>query len=134
MSNRRRMAEARRIQAGATVPLNTPSTPKGFHLDRPDRLCPRRTRRVVRGGRYRGLLWHHAGFPSGRLTSSNVGTWMVPNQDPSVSPADFTGCVTGVRHQELCFSAFGTQHRNRIGRVSPFSEYAPTAGLIKLKP
>jgi hypothetical protein len=28
----------------------------------------------------------HAGFPSGRLTSSNVGTWVVPNQDSSVVP------------------------------------------------
>src|ERR1700737_3566989 len=46
----------------------------------------------------------HAGFSSGRLSSSNVGTWVVPNQDSS--PADFTVCVTGVRHQELCFSAF----------------------------
>jgi hypothetical protein len=33
-----------------------------------------------------------------------------------------------VRYQELCVC---TQRRNRIGRLSPFSEYAPTASRFK---
>jgi hypothetical protein len=47
----------------------------------------------------------HTGFRSRRLTSSsgNVGAFQPRLQR---SPADFTGCVTGVRYQELGFSAF----------------------------
>jgi hypothetical protein len=49
-------------------------------------------------------LGGHTGFWSGRLTSSNVETWVLSNQDSNVAPQ--TCCVTGVRYQELCFSAF----------------------------
>jgi hypothetical protein len=30
--------------------------------------------------------WVHAGFLSGRLTSSNVATWVLSNQDSNVAP------------------------------------------------
>jgi hypothetical protein len=30
--------------------------------------------------------WIHAGFLSGRLTSSNVATWVLSNQDSNVAP------------------------------------------------
>jgi hypothetical protein len=45
-------------------------------------------------------------FFSGRMTSSNVGTCVLSNQNSNVAPANFTGCVAGVRYQELYFSAF----------------------------
>jgi hypothetical protein len=51
-------------------------------------------------------LASHTGFLSGRLISSNEGTWVLFHHDSSAAPADRADRVTGVRFQELCFSAF----------------------------
>jgi hypothetical protein len=77
---------------------------------------------------FQGFVWH-AGFPSGRLISSNVGTWVVPNQDSSVARRLY-------RMRDQCavsktlFQCGCTRRRNRR-RLSPFSGYVPTASRIK---
>ena len=45
----------------------------------------------------------HTVWTVDQLECGNVGAFQPRLQR---SPADFTGCVTGVRYQELCFSAF----------------------------
>ena len=69
----------------------------------------------------------HAGFLSGRLTSSNAGTCVLSNQDSNVAPQTLQDAwpVCGTKNF-VC-----TQRRNRIGRLSPFSEYAPSANRFK---
>ena len=75
----------------------------------------------------------HGGFLSGRLTSSNVATWVLSNQDSSVARRLY-------RMRDRCavprtlLQCVCTQRRNCIGQLSPFSEYAPTALRNKWKP
>jgi len=72
----------------------------------------------------------HPGFLSGRLTSSNAGTCVLSNQDSNVAPQtlqDSGRCAV----PRILFQCVCTQRRNRIGRLSPFSEYAPSANRFK---
>jgi hypothetical protein len=72
----------------------------------------------------------HVSFRSGRLTSSNVATSVLSNQDSNVARRFY-------RMRDRCaiprtlFQCVCTRHRNRIGRLSPFSEYAPSASRFK---
>ena len=60
-------------------------------------------RQILRGvnGGAGAILRLCAGFPSERLTSSNMATWVLSTQESNT--AGYMACM---RHQELCFSAF----------------------------
>src|SRR6266404_6676485 len=72
----------------------------------------------------------HTGFRSGRLTSSNVATWVLSNQDSNVAPQTLqeTWPVCGTKN---FVSVRSYSARNRNGRLPPFSKYAPSASRFK---
>ena len=64
----------------------------------------------------------HAGFLSGRLISSNEGTWVLFHHNSGADPSRprHPYAVPRTLFQYVC-----TRRRNCIGQLSPFSEYGP---------
>jgi hypothetical protein len=74
------------------------------------------------------------GFPSGRLTSSNVATWVLSNQDSLARPHRLFRMRDRCAVLRTLLQCVCTRRRNCIGQLSPFSEHAPTALRNKWKP
>jgi len=64
-----------------------------------------------------------AGFPSGRLTSSNVATWVLPTK--TLTPPRRLHRIRDLyAASRTSLQCVRTRRRNCIGQLSPFSEYA----------